>query len=59
MAVFDTQIYTDDKTALRNAIAREHQKEVALEALAKQRTQVLQPQLQQQQATGMSLGNGK
>jgi len=50
---FDSQIYTNDKQGLRNAIAREHQKEIALDALnLHQPTQPLQQQ--QQQLAGVS-----
>jgi ATP-dependent exoDNAse (exonuclease V) alpha subunit len=50
---FDAQIYTNDKQALRNAVAREHQKEIALDAVKQQHhpTQVLQ----QQQSTGIGM----
>jgi len=50
---FDAEIYTDDKRALRNAVAREHQKEIALDAVKQQ-----QPtrQLQQQRQRSTSIG---
>jgi hypothetical protein len=39
---FDARIYTDNKQALRSAVAREHQKEIALDALQINQTLVRQ-----------------
>lgn len=52
----DAQIFTNDKEALRRAIARDPQKEIALDAVqAQQAQQVRPPQPQQSQSMGMRI----
>jgi ATP-dependent exoDNAse (exonuclease V) alpha subunit len=56
----DARVYTDDSKALRRVVARDHNKEVALEVVNTRPTQRLQPksptqELQQGRATGISI----
>lgn len=50
-ARFDAQVYTDDVTAMRRAILREHQKEIAVDAVQVQQRQQTQAPIQQQTAS--------